>query len=83
MELATSRVDNPGSWRFFTGFKAVAVSGHCSHDCRHPAKAWIAWGPDLEHYTLAECGGCRCRAWFNADAKRGTVLARLFIPPGW
>jgi hypothetical protein len=48
---------------WFKGYGPLPVVGTCPHDCQHRNLANIAWGPDLDHYTLDECRDCGCRAW--------------------
>lgn len=70
--MADPHLDHPGEVSWFPGKGPAQVLGPCPHTrCPHNAGAAIAWGPDLEHYTLDECrvgpevGGCdgQCRSW--------------------
>jgi len=57
---------------WLNGHQPLPVTGPCPHDCAHDSTAWIAYGPDAEHYTLNQCADCACRAWFNNDGKHRT-----------
>lgn len=70
--MADPHLDHPGEVSWFPGKGPAEVLGSCPHTgCPHDQVACIAWGPDLEHYTLDECrvpaavGGCdgTCRSW--------------------
>lgn len=69
-------LSNPGELHWFVGYGPRHTTGPCPHTCAHGASAWIAYGPDLDRYTLNECLGCGCRAWFNnAHKHRSRWLA--------
>lgn len=54
--------------QWFAGREPLPPIGPCPHDCRHTSLRVVAWGYDLDHYTLDECHdeeGCagQCRGW--------------------
>jgi hypothetical protein len=70
--MAEPHLDHPGDVTWFPGQRPAPVLGDCPHTrCPHDSLRCVAWGPDLEHYTLDQCtvptdaGGCggQCRAW--------------------
>ena len=67
-----AHLDHPGDMHWVTGHGPQPVTGPCTHDCTHTHSTWIAYGPDLEHYTLNQCDQCACRAWHNDTGKHRT-----------
>ncbi len=59
---------------WFKGYDPKPIIGPCPHDCKHRGISDIAWGPDLDHYTLDECTDCGCRAWMRAEPPKRTCL---------
>jgi len=61
----------PGAVHWLRGIGPVPVSPYTG-DCQHWGQDVIAYGWDLKHYELVQCGldgpgndGCRSRAWSN------------------
>lgn len=63
----------PGEVQWLLDWGPKKVIGDCSHDCEHTSTIAIAWGPDIDHYTLDECGECRCRAWIPVKRREWTT----------
>lgn len=67
--MAEPNVDNPGEITWFKSHGPATVLGLCPHStCDHHSTSVVAWGPDMQRYTLDRCdvaGGCdkNCRAW--------------------
>ena len=81
--MSLAHLDNPGAVRWFSGYGPAEVLGECPHSgCGHRGTGVVAWGPDLRHYELIECGiqgdddgtDCagNCRAWTD-DRDRVTT----------
>ena len=68
----TQQQNQYGETLWLTGHTPQPITGPCVHNCPHTNTTHIAYGPDERHYTLNQCRGCGCRAWFNDEAKHRT-----------
>lgn len=84
--MSDVHLDHPGEMHWFSGYGPAPVLGECPHlGCEHRGTSVIAWGPDLEHYELAECDmdcDSTCRAWVDGRTVATTPWLHVAIPAG-
>lgn len=84
MWMAEIHLDHPGEITWCGEHAPSPILGPCPHVCDHNDQRVIAWGPDLEHYELAQCdvlGGCngQCRAWTDGGPEMTTAWLQVEI----
>lgn len=83
--MAEPHLDHPGEITWFKNYGPLPIIGPLTQDCDHDGAGVVAWGPDMQRYTLDECRKCGCRAWHSERPFRATTpwlqVKQPAVPP--